>query len=223
MRKPSANVALRQLQGKASGAGRPRSESVDRAILRAALEVFAERGIDAASIEEIAEKACVARTTLYRRWSTKEELIAKAIADARGNPEQRALSDRVPLTSLPYVLADALAEMFTRPEFGKVAARLIGSVPTCPELMETYWDSYIAPRRKIIGCLMEQARTEGLIRADADPELLMDLISGAIMHHALLRPGRRTGEEMRSYLLSVLRELGLDGHAKPRQGKSHRP
>jgi AcrR family transcriptional regulator len=210
--------AARQLR-KAGGPGRPRSEGADRAILRAALEVFVERGIDGASFEEIAERARVARTTLYRRWSSKEELIARAIADTRGDPEQRAISDRVPLRRLPRVLTDALAEMFTRPEFQKVAARLIGSVPTSPKLMETYWGNYMVPRRRVIGSLLEQARREGLIRHDAEPELLMDLIGGAIIHHTLLRPGRRMGEEMRIYLLSILRELGLtdDAQSLPRK------
>jgi AcrR family transcriptional regulator len=205
---------------KASGPGRPRSESADRAILRAALRVFVERGIDGASIEEIAEQARVARTTLYRRWSSKEELIAQAIAETRGNPEQRAISDRIPLTRLPRVLADALAEMFTQPEFQKVAARLIGSVPSCPRLMETYWKNYMAPRRRVIAGLLEQARNEGLIRHDAEPDLQLDLISGAVIHHALVRPGRRRREEMRTYLLSVLRELGLTDHTQSLTRKS---
>jgi AcrR family transcriptional regulator len=171
-------------------------------------------------MEEIAERARVARTTLYRRWSSKEELIAQAIAETRGDPEQRAISNRVPLKELPRVLTDALSEMFTRPEFRKVAARLIGSVPANPKLMETYWSNYLAPRRRVIGSLLEQARNEGLVRHDADPELLMDLISGAIIHHTLMRPGRRRSEEMRTYLLSVLRELGLTDDAQSLPGKS---
>ena len=199
---------------KSNGPGRPRSEGVDRAILAAAFDVFVERGIDGASIEEIAERAGVARTTLYRRWLSKEELIARAIGETRGNPEQRAVSNRIPLKQLPRVLADALAEMFTRPEFQKVAARLIGSVPTCPELMQTYWSNYLAPRRKLIANLLEQARSQGLIRHDANPELLMDLISGAIIHHTLLRPGSHSREEMRTYLMSVLQELGLTSRSR---------
>lgn len=66
----------------------------------------------------------------------------RAIAHTRGNPEQRAISNRVPLTRLPSLLVDALAEMFTKPEFQKLAARLIGSVPTSPKLIEIYWNSY---------------------------------------------------------------------------------
>ena len=202
-------LAARPRREKLNGPGRPRNESADRAILRAAFEVFVERGIEGASIEEIAEKAGVARTTLYRRWSSKEELIARAIGETRGDPERHAVSNRVALKQLPRVLTDALAEMFTKPEFQKVAARLIGSVPTCPKLMETYWTNYLAPRRKLIASLLEQARSEGLIRRNADAELLMDLVSGAVIHHALLRPGQRGREEMRKYLSSILEELGL--------------
>jgi hypothetical protein len=49
-----------------------------------------------------------------------------------------------------------------------------------------------------------------LIRADADLDTLLDLISGAIMYHVLIRPGKRTAEGMHTYLLRVLRALGLD-------------
>ena len=214
MLKPTANAALRGAKRRASGPGRPRSEAADRAILRAALEVFIDRGIDGASIEQIADTAGVARTTLYRRWSSKEELIAQAIAAARGTPEQRAVANRIGLTRLRGILADAIAEMLTRPDIEKMAARLIGSVPTCPKLMEIYWKKYMTPRREIIRGLLERARNERLIRADSDPELLMDLISGAIVHHSMLRPGRRSAAEMRAYLLAVLRELGLGGKAE---------
>jgi AcrR family transcriptional regulator len=206
---------LRNAKRKASGRGRPRSEAADRAILRAALAVFIERGIDGASIEQIADTAGVARTTLYRRWSAKEELIAEAIAAARGTPERQAAADRVELSRLPRQLADALAEMLARPDYLKMAARLIGSVPTHPELMAIYWNNYMVPRREIVRGLLERARKEGLIREDSDPELLMDLASGAIIHHSLLRPGRRSGAEMSAYLLAVLRELGLGGEVKP--------
>ncbi len=211
MRKPAETAAMRGPRKRANGPGRPRSEAADRAILRAALQVFIERGIDAASIEAVAAKAGVARTTLYRRWSSKEELVAQAIAAARGKPERGAAANRVALTRLPRLLASALAEMLTRPDYLKVAARLIGSVPSCPELMATYWNNYMLPRRKLVRGLLDRARDQGLIREDSDPELLMDLISGAIIHHALLRPGRRTGAETRAYLLAVLRELGLSG------------
>ena len=67
----------------AGTAGRPRDPVVDQAILRAALELFVEHGIAGASIERIAKRAGVAKTSVYRRWSSREALLAQAIETAR--------------------------------------------------------------------------------------------------------------------------------------------
>ena len=60
-----------------SAIGRPRNPVVDQAILRAALELFIEQGIVGASIEKIAKRAGVAKTSVYRRWSSREALLAQ--------------------------------------------------------------------------------------------------------------------------------------------------
>jgi AcrR family transcriptional regulator len=58
--------------------GRPRDPDTDRAILHAAFDLFVERGVDGASMEQIARPAGVGKLTVYRRWS-KEERLAQAI------------------------------------------------------------------------------------------------------------------------------------------------
>ncbi len=177
------------------------------------MKLFIEHGIDGASIEQIAERAGVARTTVYRRWSSKEALLAQAIARARGAPEQKAMASRVALRSLAGRLADALAETVTAPDYRKLVARLAGSVPSCPALMSTYWNNYVVPRRQMVRGLLERARGQGSLREDSDPEILLDLIGGAIMYHLLIRPGERTARQMRVYLFKVLGELGLGATA----------
>src|ERR1700739_3614205 len=86
--------------------GRPRDPAADDAILRAALDLFIERGIEGASIEQIAKSAGVGKLTVYRRWPTKEELIAAAIetlvADEMDWPSVEEI-DRVS----PHQLVDA--------------------------------------------------------------------------------------------------------------------
>ena len=62
--------------------GRPRNPVVDQAILRAALQLFIEHGVAGASIERIAKRAGVAKTSVYRRWSSREALLAQAIEAA---------------------------------------------------------------------------------------------------------------------------------------------
>lgn len=191
------------------GPGRPRSEAADKAILQAALKVFIERGVAGASMEQIADYAGVARTTLYRRWSSKEALIAQAIASFRGEDERWA-ADRAKVSRSPEPLIDALAHVVTRSEYRHLAARLIGSVPSCPELMATYWSNYLLPRRSAMVKVIETARDQGIVRKDCDPEIVLDLISGAIIHHLLVRPGKPTRSEMHEYLIRVLRQLDPD-------------
>ncbi len=148
--------AKRSNEPRPNGPGRPRSPAADRAILQAALKLFIEQGVDGASIEQIAERAGVARTTVYRRWSSKEELLAQAIARARGAPERKAMADRIALDSLAKRLVDALAETVTAPDYRNLMARLAGSVPSCPDLMSTYWNNYLVPRRKLVRGILER-------------------------------------------------------------------
>lgn len=201
--------------------GRPRSEAADQAILQAAFKVFVERGVDGASIEQIADYARVARTTLYRRRLSKEALIAKAIAAVRGEQERLA-ADRARFAKSPQPLIEALADVVTRSEYTQLAARLIGSVPDSPELMETYWNNYLLPRRSAMVKMIESARDRGLIRQGSDPDILLDLISGAIVHHLLIKPGKRSRSEMYAYLLRVLREVAPEATARKASSKMTR-
>jgi AcrR family transcriptional regulator len=193
-----------------SGPGRPRDPATDQAILQAALDLFIQSGSEGVNIEQIAARAGVARTTVYRRWSSKEALLAQAIAAARGEAEAEAAAGNNARRDLPDRLVNALAETVTAPEYTTLVARLVGSLPDAPELLATYWNTSLAPRRAWIIPILLRAQADGLIPADADLDILLDLISGAIMYHLLIRPGKRTAEEMRTYLLRVLHALDLD-------------
>ena len=63
--------------------GRPRSSASHQKILKAALQLLAEVGFEAMSIEAIATRAGVGKTTIYRRYSSKDELVADAIESIR--------------------------------------------------------------------------------------------------------------------------------------------
>jgi AcrR family transcriptional regulator len=206
MARPPLKLRPNNRTPRARRRGRPRSQAADLAILRAALKAFIESGVDGASIEQIADDAGVARTTLYRRWSSKEALNAKAIASARGEAELWA-AERARFVKSPKPLIEALADVVTRSEYRRLAARLVGSIPSCPELMETYWNNHLLPRRSAMLKVIEAARDAGIVRPDSDPEILLDVVSGAIIHHLLVRPGKRTRSEMYEYLFRVLREL----------------
>src|SRR4030095_14956520 len=81
---PDAQPASRAPKDRAEPAGprigRPRSETAERAIIEATLDLIAADGLSAVSIEGVAAKAGVGKTTIYRRWPNKEALICDAAA-----------------------------------------------------------------------------------------------------------------------------------------------
>lgn len=221
---PGADQVVMRQQPHFTRPGRPRNPAVDRAILRAAVKLFVERGFDGVTMEQVAETAGVARTTLYRRWSSVEALIAQAIAVERGEPEREVPARRLSSSGLVNQLLTDVSHPLSSPDYLRMVARLIGTLPDHPELMSNYWENYLLPRRNAICSLIERFRSEGLIPVDADAEILLDLVSGAVMHHLLVRPGRRSDADIRAYLHSVIRELGLkDGREEQIKKNAHRP
>jgi AcrR family transcriptional regulator len=194
------------------GRGRPRDPQVERTILDAALELFLEKGMDATSIEQIAKRAGVAKLTLYRRWSSKEELLARAIEEMRsGLPDLDLLADaETPLPELLVRLVDQAAEFLTYPGVGVLLSRLIGARADHPALVEVYWRRFVEPRRELVLAVVEMGKQEGLLRADADAETTIDIIVGAVLHRLLLRPGTPTVPETRAFLVSVLEQVGVN-------------
>ncbi len=191
--------------------GRPRSQAVDQAILRAALELFIDRGVEGASIERIARRAGVAKTSVYRRWPSREALLAQAVEIARNATGYTVdVVDRASPRDVVKLLVD-VSEVAARPEIRKLMARLIGSVPDRPQLMTVYRETYYLPRRLAFTRALERVRAAGLLPPDTDVEALVDMIVGALTHHLLAgAPGADTAAELRAYLIRLLRQAGFD-------------
>jgi AcrR family transcriptional regulator len=194
----------RQLNAARRSPGRPRSAEADRAILEAALDLFVKRGFDRVSIDDIAEQAGVARTTVYRRWTSKAALIAEAIASERGAPELDSSGARGSTEGL----LDSLGKALSAPHMKSIIARLIGAGVDHPELMAAYWRTYMEPRREAALRLLEVERAGGRLPRDADLPTILDIVSGVFAYQVLVRPGERTGDELKAHLLAALHALG---------------
>jgi hypothetical protein len=103
----------------------------------------------------------------------------------------------------------ALAETVASPDCKKMVARLIGSVPDHPQFMAVYRQTFLLPRRKLAAFVLEKARAEGLIREDADKEIILDVIAGAIMYRLLIHCDDHSESDIRPYLRKILKQLGL--------------
>jgi AcrR family transcriptional regulator len=195
--------------------GRPRSQAAEEAILTAALALFLDHGVEGASIERIAKRAGVGKTTIYRRWSSKEELLAQAIGRVREDAERdMGVTDfrdfaEMPLGPTLRRMMEAGAELMASDDNRKLLARLIGSVQSHPRLLAIYWETYLRPRREAFGVLLDQAKARGELPAGADTAMLQDMMGGAMLHRLLIDPAPPTAEDLRAYLARLLQQLGL--------------
>lgn len=191
--------------------GRPRDSAADAAILRAGLELFIDLGIEGTSMEQIAKNAGVGKPTIYRRWTTKEELIAAAMETLIVEESGWTLQD-IDAAESPYELVEAALERAAQTtathQYRALVARVYGSAVTHPDLMATYWRRFILPRRRHAAALLERAREWGTVAAHADVEVAIDMMVGAVTYR-ILQPEPPDVDEMRRYLRAVYRQVGL--------------
>ena len=112
----------------------------------------------------------------------------------------------------PYLLVQAAlsiaAQTAAAPEFRALVSRILGSAVSHPSLMATYWTHYVLHRRALAILLLERAREQGTVAADADLDALIDMIAGAVMYR-VLQPDPPDVSEMRRYLTALYRQVGL--------------
>ncbi|WP_067664759.1 TetR/AcrR family transcriptional regulator [Nocardia miyunensis] len=202
----------------AGSRGRPRDPRADESILRAALELFTEYGADATSIDQVAKRAGVARLTVYRRWPNKEALLIAALDRARDIDDlalYRRLLDtdteptELELRSAVTELLETIIGLIVRPDLRGLIARMIGTASSHPELLRTFWDSYLQPRRDLAHAAIARAIELGGLPPDTDPELLLDTVVGTALFPSLLHPDPPTEESLRQRVYAVLRQLGV--------------
>jgi AcrR family transcriptional regulator len=165
------------------GAGRPREARVDEAIADAVAELLAEVGYDSLTIEGVAARAGVAKTTVYRRWSSKTQLVGDALeVRARGRvraPDTGSLAGD--LLAHVQAVSDALAA-----PIGRAIMGLVSGARRNPELSEALHEGFIAARRGEVAELLARAESRGELRSDLDHGVVIDLIISPLWYRALV-------------------------------------
>jgi len=158
--------------------GRPRSEQADRAIIDAAISLFAEHGVEGLCIEKVAAKAGVGKATIYRRWPGKEDLLLDALAALKTPlPEPRGDSVREDLVALMQAMASDYADPARAREF----ALLLGEGAKYPRLMAKYTGTVVEPRREVIRSVLRRGVASGELRPDVDVDVALFMLTGAVI------------------------------------------
>jgi AcrR family transcriptional regulator len=178
--------------------GRPRDAGAGEAIVAATLSLLAERGVQGATIEAIAAQAGVGRNTIYRRWTTKEELVADALRELTS---ERDVGDGdADLYDVLLAWVRDYARVLADPVFGRILPGVLGELQRSPAFAQVYADRVVRPRRQALLDLLTQARERGQIRADTEVEHVADLLAGPpflrLLPLGLPRVSERYAEEL---------------------------
>ena len=153
------------------------------AVLEAALDELAERGWDQASVETIASRAGVHKTTVYRRWGSKDRLVAEALEAAADQRIQ--IPDTGDIDQDLRALARAvLAILTSRDGAATVRALVAGALdsPDVGRVVRRFW----ATRLAHVGPLVDRAVSRGQLPNGTDPDDLMRYLAAPLFHRLLV-------------------------------------
>jgi AcrR family transcriptional regulator len=166
--------------------GRPRSETAHKAILTAAFELVLEVGFRSVSIESIAAKAGVGKTTIYRRWPNKAAVVMDAFTSKVGSgtlfPKAASATESIRLQMR------AMARSF-RGADGALVKALLAEAQFDPELAKAFRERWTLPRRELAVGVIQQAIQQGGLRPGLNPEDVIDILYAPIYYRLQMGTG----------------------------------
>ncbi|MFI8301849.1 TetR/AcrR family transcriptional regulator [Streptomyces sp. NPDC085927] len=182
----------------ASRTGRPRSAAADAAILAATREALVELGWSRLTLGDVASRAGVAKTTLYRRWAGKNELVVDAVAE---------LFDELELPDCGSLAADVegvvlqFAALLSRPEARSGLMAVVAESTLDEALRERIRVSIVERQKHLVHTGRTRAQDRGELPPEPDPDeaartvgLIFDMVAGAVVHRTLVS-GQPVDEE----------------------------
>jgi AcrR family transcriptional regulator len=164
--------------------GRPRSEERRQAILDAAIELLLAQGLQAVSMDEVADHAGVSKATIYRWWPSKETLALDALYH-EWDTFRPSLPDTGSLRGDLLALVRPWVRRARKRPYARVVAALVEETHTDPDFAKLYHERFVNPRRDPARAILERAIERDQIPDDTNIELALDLLYGPLFHRLL--------------------------------------
>jgi AcrR family transcriptional regulator len=156
------------------GRGRPRSAQVRAAVVRAAAQLTRAGGPTAATVDAIAKRAAVSRTTIYKWWPSSAAIVLEGLLDSVGDPiiappgssSKEALDHH--LRALNAILTDTTT--------GPLLRDVVAAAASDPAMARAVLDQWLHPRRAALAAIVRQAVAQGEIRDDTDIDVIVDAL-----------------------------------------------
>ncbi|OWY63551.1 hypothetical protein B7486_52475 [cyanobacterium TDX16] len=190
---------------------RPRSEEARRQVLAATLELLAELGVDGLTIEAVAARSGVAKTTIYRHWADRSELITDAVRSCLPhvpNPDTGSVRDDL------HTIFEHIARAEMEGPAGQVMPSLMEAVQRDPALAQLKRDIVTERERPVLEAI-ERGQARGELDPELDLQLVYDAIVGPIIFRKVVRREPVTPERVHAQLDLALRGLGVEVPVAP--------
>ena len=154
--------------------GRPRSARVRAAVVRAAAQLTRAGGPTAATVDAIAKRAAVSRTTIYKWWPSSAAIVLEGLLDSVGDP-----INAPPGSSCKEALEHhlrALNAILTDTTTGPLLRDVVAAAASDPAMTRAVLDHWLHPRRSALAAIVRQAVAHGEIRDGTDVEVIVDAL-----------------------------------------------
>ncbi|MEU6813608.1 TetR/AcrR family transcriptional regulator [Streptomyces sp. NPDC046860] len=195
--------------------GRPRSAAADAAILGATRQALVELGWSGLTLSDVAVRAGVAKTTVYRRWPGKHELVVDAVAELF---DELQLPDRGCLAADIEGVVLQFAAILARPEAKSGLMGVVAESTRDDALRERVRTSIVERQKRLVLDGRARAQERGELPPEADPaeaartvDLIFDMVAGAVVHRTLVSGKPADEEWVRGFTHILL--LGLSAPA----------
>lgn len=165
----------------------PRVTRSKAAVIEAALALIAQRGVATTTIDEISERSGVAKTTIYRHWNSKPEVVLDAIS-SRLEPPPPPLPDTGDLHQDLWQLVEGLAWALTDGPLAPMMSSLIDAAERDPEFAALH-RRHARQRHAVVRTVLQRGIARGELPDDTDIDAALDLLAGPVFHRRLVSHG----------------------------------
>ncbi|WP_172900355.1 TetR/AcrR family transcriptional regulator [Micromonospora echinospora] len=151
---------------------------ITTAIRRAVMQELAAVGYGRLSIEAVARRAGVSKTAIYRRWSSKLELVLEVVSAAAG--KRLPLPDTGTLQGDLEMLYMIMARALGHPLASQIIPDLLAEAARNPQMAQTLEAALRLNQRTVGGLLIDRAVQRGELPVGADPDAAIDFIVGPL-------------------------------------------
>ena len=183
--------------------GRPRSIEADRAIIEAIVDLLVDRGYREVTIEGVAARAGVAKTTIYRRWPSKADMVVEAITACKKDCLVQEVA--CPTDTVACMLVRMLSTLACS-KIAKILTSLAVEMVHNEELAVAVREGLLKPNREVVMHLLQRGVDTGEFRPDANLGLVADVLVGPVFFRLLM-----SGDEVTPDLATETVDLVLRG------------